>query len=129
MPVTTSESILNSVKKTLGVPPELDEFDVDILMHINSVFAKLQDLGVGPPDGFEIEDETATWASYTSDAKKMNLVKSYIFVRVRLLFDITSMTSYVITSFENLAKEYEFRLNVMSDKLLYPLPAEEVDDE
>jgi len=82
-----SNSILQSTKKTLGLAEDYTAFDQDIIMHINSVFSTLVMLGVGPETGFVIEDETDTWEEFTTDVR-LNSVKSYMYLKVRLLFVI-----------------------------------------
>jgi hypothetical protein len=105
------DSILNSVKKVLGIDAEYDAFDVDILMHINSVFFTLNQLGIGPADGFMIEDDSVVWGAYLADDPNLNAVKSYMYLRVRLLFDPPS-TSYLIEAFDKQRLELEWRLNL-----------------
>lgn len=104
-------SILQSVKKALGVSADYDAFDPDIIMHINSVFSVLQQLGVGPADGFFIEDGEAEWEAYLTEQAKFNLVRSYMVLKVRMLFDPPT-TSYLVTAYEKSISEFEFRLNV-----------------
>lgn len=81
------ESILTSIKKLLGITADYQHFDTDIIMHINSVFMILMQLGLGPEDGFSISDDSATWSDFIGDKKWLEAVKSYIYLRVRLLFD------------------------------------------
>lgn len=119
-------SILTSVKAVLGLAADYTAFDEDIIMHINSVFANLPQLGVGPIDGFMIEDESAEWDDYTTAGvtdNYMNSVRSLVFLKVQLMFDITSMTSYVIGAKERQIAELEFRLNLSREEALYPLEA------
>lgn len=104
------ESILNTTKKILGVAEDYTVFDLDIITHINTVFSTLTQLGVGPTAGFMIEDAEAVWADFFSDDLQYNSVKSYLFLRVRLLFDPPT-TSFAINAFENQIKELEWRLN------------------
>lgn len=108
------ESILTSVKKMLGITEEYDHFDPDIIMHINSVFMILTQLGVGPSDGFFIEDDTTTWFEFIKDAKKLQAVKSYMYLKVRLLFDPPA-SSIVAECLKQSAAEFEWRLNVAID--------------
>ena len=108
------ESILTSIKKLLGIVEEYDHFDADIIMHINSVFMVLTQLGVGPPEGFMIEDETATWNDFLQGATNLDAVKSYIHLKVKLLFDPPS-NSAVIEAMNNMIKEFEWRLNVAAE--------------
>ena len=109
-----SSSILTSVKKVCSIAEDVDAFDVDITMHINSVFSTLTQLGVGPEEGFSIEDDTTEWDAFLGDDIRLNNVKSYIYLRVRLLFDPPS-TQYLVSSMQEQAKELEWRLNVQVD--------------
>lgn len=104
-------SILNSVKKVVGIDADYDAFDVDILMHINTAFSTLNQLGIGPEAGFAIEDDVPTWDAFLGDDPRLNSVKSYVFLRVRLLFDPPA-TSYAIEAFQKQITEIEWRLNV-----------------
>lgn len=104
------DSILNSIKKLLGIPEDYDHFDPDLIMHINSVFSILTQLGVGPPNGFFIEDEIPTWNDYISNDNRLELVKSYMNLKVRLLFD-PPLSSAVMESMNRMISECEWRLN------------------
>lgn len=108
------ESILTSIKKLLGIAEEYTHFDADLIMHINSVFATLTQIGVGPSEGFIIEDDTSTWSDFVTDTTPIESVKSYIHLRVRLLFDPPS-SSAVIESMNRAISEFEWRLNVAAD--------------
>lgn len=108
------ESILTSIKKLLGIAEEYEFFDEDIIMHINSVFMILNQLGVGPSDGFRIEDKTTTWDDYISDNKNLDAVKSYIHLKVKLLFD-PPLSSAVIESMKQMIQELEWRLNITAE--------------
>lgn len=108
------ESILTSIKKLLGITEEYDQFDPDIIMHINSVFMILTQLGVGPSEGFSIEDDTAVWTDFIQDAKKLESVKTYIYLKVKLAFD-PPLSSAVIESMNRLINELEWRLNVAAE--------------
>ena len=108
------ESILTSIKKLLGIAEEYEFFDEDIIMHINSVFMILNQLGVGPSDGFRIEDKTTTWDDYISDNKNLDAVKSYIHLKVKLLFD-PPLSSAVIESMKQMIQELEWRLNLTAE--------------
>lgn len=110
------ESILTSVKKNLNIAENVTAFDPDILLHINSTFAKLNQLGVGPSETFFIEDADATWSDF-STKNDLNMVRSYIYLEVRLLFD--PPTASVLTSLEKKIAEYEWRLNVADDDHIY----------
>lgn len=109
-----TDSILTSVKAALGMTEDYRPFDSQIIMHINSVFSILQQLGVGPDEGFSIEDESTEWCEYTSELEKLNLVRSYMYLKVRLLFDPPT-NSFLVSSFEKQISEYEWRLNVAVD--------------
>lgn len=115
--IAITESILYSVKKQLGGldPTEESPFDADIIMQINGVFGILQQLGVGPKEGFSISDETATWTDFIGNDNVLNMVKPYMYAKVKLGFDIASTPSSVITALENIVHEYEFRMNVRVD--------------
>lgn len=108
------ESILTSIKKLLGIPEEVESFDMDIVMHINSVFSILTQLGVGPVMGFSISDSSATWADYLGDDSRIEMVKSYIYLKVRMMFD-PSLTSTVNEAMTRNIAELEWRLNVAVD--------------
>ena len=116
-----ADSILQSTKKILGIEPEYTVFDVDVITHINSAFSTLNQLGIGPIDGFMILDDQATWDSYLQFDSRLNSVKTYVYLRVRLLFD-PPQTSYLITSLDEQRKELEWRLNVVREGDEYPLP-------
>lgn len=108
------DSILNSIKKLLGITEEYTAFNQDIIMHINSVFMILNQLGVGPTDPFAIEDETAVWSDFLEDPTNFEAVKSYIYLKVRLLFD-PPLTGTVTDAIKSNISELEWRLNVQAD--------------
>lgn len=108
------ESILTSIKKLLGITEEHDYFDADLIMHINSVFMILTQLGVGPSEGFRIEDDTATWDEFIPEDQNLELVKSYMHLKVKLLFD-PPLSSAVIESMKQMINEFEWRLNIAVD--------------
>lgn len=109
------ESILNSIKKMLGIGEDYDHFDPDIIMHINSVFMTLNQLGVGPTEGFVIEDDTTIWTDYIPDVTKLQAVKSYMYLQVKILFDSASLGAATLAAYERQIQQYEFRLNVAVD--------------
>lgn len=109
-----NESILTSIKKLLGVPENYEQFDMDITIHINSVFMILNQLGVGPSDGFSITDKTALWSDFISDNKKLEAVKSYMYMKVRLMFDPPS-SSAVMDCINRTINEMEWRLNAEAE--------------
>lgn len=106
------QSILTSTKKILGIAEDYTVFDLDILTHINTAFSTLTQLGVGPADGFQIEDASALWTDFdpVDDHLNFNSVKSYVFLKVRMLFDPPT-TSYLISATEKQIEELEWRLN------------------
>lgn len=115
-------SILKSTKKILGLADEYEAFDLDIITHINSAFAILNQIGVGPIDAFTIEDDTAIWADLGLPQDQMNLVRTYIFLRVRMLFDPPT-TSFLIDAVNKQIEEYETRLSYLRENAI-PLPVE-----
>ena len=111
-----AESILTSVKKLLGIAEEYTQFDNDIIIHINTIFMALQQMGIGPKDGFSITDENDLWTDFMEDSILLNSVKTYMYLRVKLLFD-PPLTSSTVDSFNKLISELEFRMN---SKAEYP---------
>lgn len=108
------ESILKAIKKLLGVSEEYHVFDQDIILHINSVLNNLQQIGVGPVGGFFITGEDEEWSEFTNDVTLLNSVKTYIYLRVRLLFDLPT-TSFAIDAFQKQADMLEWRLNIQAE--------------
>lgn len=108
------DSILTSIKKLLGIAEEYEHFDSDLIMHINSVFMVLNQLGVGPVEGFSITDKTETWEDFTKNDLMIQSVKSYVYLKVRLLFDPPS-SSAVMESINRQISELEWRLNLSVD--------------
>lgn len=109
------DSILISIKKALGIGEDYTPFDCDIIMHINSTFSILNQLGVGPEIPFSISDESKVWSEFIGDEKSIELVKSYMYFKVRLMFDPPSNSSLVEVMNKNIA-EAEWRLNVLVDE-------------
>lgn len=110
----TVESILTSIKLLLGITEDYDYFDAQIITHINSVFMILTQLGVGPPEGFIINDKSNTWNEFIPDGKSLELVKSYVHLKVRTLFDPPS-SSVVMESTNRMINEFEWRLNAAAE--------------
>jgi hypothetical protein len=108
------DSILQSVKKVLNLAADYEAFDMDVLMHINSVFSTLNQLGVGPAPGFMIQDGGQTWSEFIGSDPRLNHVKTYVYLRVRLLFDPPS-TGYHVTAMKQQIEELEWRLNVQRE--------------
>lgn len=108
------DSILTSIKKLLGITEEYEHFDQDIIIHINTALMILTQLGVGPSDGFFIKDKYALWSDFIPDVKTLEAVKSYIYLKVRMLFDPPTSSS-LMNAMEQNMKELEWRLNVASE--------------
>lgn len=106
-------SILNDVKHNLGLLEADTAFDSDIKMHINSAISVLTQLGVGPIEGYEITSAENTWDEFVDD-KRLNSVKSYIFLKVTLMFNPPA-TGFVVASYERQIQEMEFRINSVVD--------------
>lgn len=111
-------SILNSVKKNIGLDETYKEFDPDIIMHINTVFDILGQLGVGPEEGFQIEDDSSVWKDFLPDrkTKRFNLVKTYMYAKVRLMFD-PPQTSSLLNALTETVKELESRISYEADPI------------
>lgn len=109
-----NESILDSTKQSLLIPIDYNVFDNTIIIHINSVFTTLNQLGVGPPQGFSIKSNETKWNDYLDSDLNLNAVQSYMYLRVRLLFDLPT-NSFTITAFKEQIKELEWRLQVQAD--------------
>jgi hypothetical protein len=124
------ESILISTKKVLGIDESYTVFDLDILTHINTALSTLTQLGIGPAEGFMISDDTAVWTDFITDDIQYNSVKSYVFLRVRQLFDPPT-TSYLIAAFDRQIEELEWRLNVHREETGWvdPTPPPDVVEE
>ena len=108
------ESILTSIKKMLGIAEEYTHFDADLIMHINSVLSILTQIGVGPAEGFSIKDYSSMWEDFITEDSKLELVKSYIYMKVKLLFD-PPLSSSVIESMNRIISELEWRIQVAVD--------------
>lgn len=113
-------SILNSTKKVLGISEEYTAFDQDILTHINAAFATLNQLGVGAAAGFFIEDADAEWSEFSSDAVMLNMIKSYIYLKVRMLFDPPT-TSFVLEAQKEQLQQFEWRISTQREWQLDPV--------
>ena len=107
------DSILTSVKKLLGVGEEYTHFDDDIITHINSVIFILTQIGIGPVEGFAIISKDQTWNDFLQGRINIESVKSYVYLKVRLLFDPPS-NSFLVEAIERQISEYEWRLNITS---------------
>ncbi len=109
--MSNEESILISIKKLLGLDSENTDFDTDIIIHINTILNNLVQMGIGPKDGFFITDKTSMWSDFIGNDARLEQVKSYVYLRVRLLFDPPA-NSTLIDSINKNAKELEWRLYI-----------------
>lgn len=107
------DSILLSIKKMLGIEEEYTHFDADIIMHINTVLGILTQLGVGPSTGYSIQDATNTWDEFITGSN-LEMIKSYIYLRVKMLFD-PSLSSVVTGAINEQIAMLEWRINVTVD--------------
>lgn len=114
-----SDSILTTVKKLVGIDESYDAFDLDIITHINSAFSTLDQLGIGPEEGFMIEDDSATWGDFLGDDNRLNSVKSLIGLKVRVVFDPPA-TSFTLDAFNKQIEELQWRLNVYREGRDHP---------
>jgi len=106
------DSILTCIKKLLGIEEEYTHFDNDIIVHINSAFMALNQLGVGPTEGFLIKDKNTLWSDYLGvDSKNLESVKTYVFLKTRIVFDPPA-SGFVLEAMERQIQEHEFRINV-----------------
>ncbi len=110
------DSILISIKKLLGIDSAYIHFDADIIMHINSVFTILNQLGVGPKEGFMIVDDTTVWNDYLPTSQRLDFVKSYVYMKVRLMFDPPT-SSALLESTKQTISELEWRIMVAVDPI------------
>jgi hypothetical protein len=108
------ESILTSIKKLLGFEESYESFDPDIVTHINSVLMTLNQLSIGPPEGFSIKDKITTWVEFVGDRQDLESVKSYVYLKVRLLFD-PPQNSFLVEAIKDQVKELEWRLNAQAE--------------
>ena len=109
------ESILKSIRKTCNIPEDSTTFDTDLIMQINTAFMNLTQMGVGPTDGFIVKGEYEKWSDFISeDDKKHEGVKTYVFLKTKLVFD-PPPSSTVLQSYNETIKELEWRLNVAAE--------------
>ena len=108
------DSILMTIRKLVCGDPYADHFDTDLLVHINACFSILNQLGVGPENGFVVTDETQSWSSYIADNYILNMVKTYVTLKVKKIFD-PPLTSSVLEAMDKEISQLEWRLNVAVD--------------
>jgi len=106
------DSILDSVKKNLDIQADYDAFDGQIMMHINSAFATLNQLGIGPDEGFAIEDASATWDEFLGTDPRRNNVKMWVYLKVKVIFDPPTGSYHLIGAMEQQIQELEWRISV-----------------
>lgn len=104
------DSILTSTKKILGVTEEYTAFDLDIITHINSTFSTINQLGIGPSDGFAIENKEEKWSDFGLPIKQTRMLRTYTYMKVRMLFDPPT-TSFLIDAINKQISEHEVRLS------------------
>lgn len=109
------ESILRTIRKMIGPDETYTHYDTDLIIHINSALAVLTQLGVGPSEGFFIQDESATWNDFLGNDPKLEMVKSYVYMKVKLAFDPPS-SSAVIDSMNRSISEFEWRANMAAEE-------------
>lgn len=120
-------SVLNSIKKILGISENYTAFDIDIIIHINSVFSVLSQMGIGPSECFYIDDSLTEWPDFITDSN-YNLIKSYMYLKVRMLFD-PPVNSFMISAMEKQIQEYEWRLSTFREWSLNPIDPKTLETE
>ena len=110
------ESILKTIKQLIGCPDDFEQFDLDLMVHINSAFATLTHLGVGPKEGYRIIGADNTWSEFEDDVQKLSLIKDYVYIKTRLLFDPPTSGS-LMDSLKEQLKEMEWRLYMLYDPI------------
>ena len=108
------ESILGTIKKMLGITYDYEQFDVDIIIHINSAFATLAQIGSGLKEGYAIIDKNNVWSEYTEDVRILDMIKTYVYLKTRLIFDPPA-SSMVAEAIKSTIKELEFRIQLQTD--------------
>ena len=110
------ESILKTIKQLIGCPDDFEQFDLDLIVHINSAFATLTHLGVGPKEGYRITGADNAWGEFEDDAQKLSLIKDYVYIKTRLLFDPPTSGS-LMDSLKEQLNEMEWRLYMIYDPI------------
>ena len=117
-------SILHDTKQALGLADDYTPFDPELILHINSSLSDLNQLGIGPDDGFEISDEHDTWSDLFDNDNRLNNVKSYVYLCVKRVFDPPA-TGYALTALKEMIEKAEWRLQVAMDEIKYPPGSDE----
>lgn len=107
-------SILETIKKLIGIDKDYDVYDIDLIVSINSSFMILNQLGIGPETPFSITDSSSTWKDFFGDEEIFALAKSYIYLRSKLLFDPPS-SGVLHEAVERQISEFEWRMHVQAD--------------
>jgi hypothetical protein len=108
------DSILKTTKKLLGLGDDYTPFDLDVIIHINTALSTLHDLGIGPANGFAISSESEKWVDFLGDDPRMSPAKSYVFLKVKHIFDPPT-TGYLVQAHADIMKELEWRLNAIRE--------------
>lgn len=109
------DSVLYSIKKQLGLAPDYGAFDTELIIHINSIFGILNQMGVGPKKPFRIDGPDQSWNEFTKDSRIVEIVQTYMYLKVRTLFDPPSAAT-MFQAMNDQIDEYEFRLYVLGDE-------------
>ena len=112
-----SESILTSIKKLLGIDENYTAFDMDVAMLINSALFRVNQIGIGPSEGFTISDKTAVWSDLIGTRKDLEAVKTYVWLKVRLVWD-PPQAGYLVDAIKENIKELEFTLNIQAEEVV-----------
>lgn len=107
-------SILDDIKQLLGPSIEDTQFDIDIIIHINTALSILTQLGVGPNAGFSIRDRTAVWSDFIPEGMNLESIKTYVFMKVKIVFD-PPLNASVLNAMQDSIKELEWRINATVD--------------
>ena len=107
-------SILNSVKKQIGFDEDYNHFDEDLILLINSALSVMTQVGVGPSEGFRINDSSSDWEDFLDDDPRLDMVKEYVFLRAKVIFDPPQSGS-VLEAYQNRIQELEWRANIVAD--------------
>ena len=112
--IELGDSILKTIKKLIGPSLDYDYFDNDLIIHINSAFSVLNQLGLGSDDTFSITGDTETWGDFLGDRKFLEMVKTYVYLKVKVIFDPPT-SSFVLEAYNKQIAELEWRINVAVD--------------
>lgn len=110
------ESILTSIKAMLGITEDYTHFDTELIMHINSAFSILAQIGVGPSAGFSIQDSYTTWSDFMAQDSRLEMVKTYMYQKVKFMFDPPDRSS-IKDVMQKQIEEFEFRLSIAADEV------------